>query len=374
MSSQSLLLKRSILIGLAVLLASFGLFKLLSGLAKKAPVNTSFKTINVLVKSTENKEVPLQITLSGKLEARNRIDIFSEVTGVLQSKNFREGNTYSKGQVIAQLDDSELKASIQSQISVLLNSLSQVMPDLKMDYKGEFETWTTFHNSIDFNKKLPELPSTSNDQLRLFLSSRNVFTNYYNVKSLESRLDKSTIRSPFGGVLSSADVSSGALVRPGQKLGTLIEPGSYELEASASIDDLRYIAAGDQVVLTSSEMKSTWKGSILRINRSMDPTTQMVRVYIGVSGRQLHEGQYLVANIQGVTLNDVCEVSRQLLLEGDRIYIVQNDSILTSKKVEVVYRGIENVYLKNLPPGTSMLNQVVSNAYEGMIVNILTNN
>jgi multidrug efflux pump subunit AcrA (membrane-fusion protein) len=373
MTKSSILFKRSILIGLLVLASSFALFKLLSSLAKKSPIISSFKMVNVITKSVDNQDFPLQISLSGKLVSRNRIDLYSEVNGVLLSKNFREGNTYSNGQIVARMDDRELTATIKSQKSSLLNSISQILPDVSLDFSDELESWKKFHESIRFDRVLPAIPETSDEQLKLFISSRNIYSNYFNVKSLEERLGKYTIRAPFGGVLSVANISTGALVRPGQKMGTYIEPGMYELEASASIDDLRYIKVGDRVELNSNEVSGAWQGSILRINRSMDPTTQMVKVYIGVNEKSLREGQYLVANIQGTTLESVCEISRQFMLEGDRMYFVESDSVLTIKNVNVAYRGVENVYIKDLSAGWQYLNQVVSNGYEGMIVKIIGN-
>lgn len=361
-------IRRSFLIAIGVLIVSLIVFRKLSSMSKKTPVTSSFQTVNVLTGEVTNKDHRLNILLTGKLVAKNRIDLFSEVNGVLLSSNFREGIAYGAGSVVAKLDDSELRASIKAQKSILLNSISQILPDLALDYPQAFEIWKSFHKSISFDKPLPALPVINNDPLRLFISSKNILANYYNVAGLEERLAKYTITSPFPSVLISADINPGALVRAGQKLGSLIQPGSFELEASASLDDLKYIKIGDHVQMTSGDMSGSWPGQILRINRSMDPSTQMVRIYIGVAGQDLKEGQYLRANIRGVTLTDVFEISRQFLLEGNQMYFVENDSILRKRTVEVVYKGVETAFVRGLHPGAFFLNQALNSAYEGMIV------
>lgn len=366
--SAALKARRSILVGIAILFLAVIGFRKLGSMGQTRPVSSSFRQINVLTQEVKVENIPVTISLSGKLTARNRIDLFSEVNGILQTTKFREGNTFSKGELIASLDDSELRNSILSQKSNLLNAVSQILPDLQLDYPEAFDRWVAFHRDIQFDAPIPDLPEVRNDKLKVFLSARNIYSSYFSIKSQEARLSKYQIRAPFNGTLSSADITPGALVRAGQKLGTFIEPGTYELEASAGIDDLRYINTGDKVDLKSNELSGNWKGVVLRINRSLDAATQTVKVYIGVSGNELKEGQYMVARVDGVTLSNVCAIPRLLLLPNEKIYIVESDSILKTKSLEIVYRGMDNVYASNLQNGEVYLNQVINNGYEGMIV------
>ncbi|MCB9245633.1 MAG: HlyD family efflux transporter periplasmic adaptor subunit [Flavobacteriales bacterium] len=371
--SSALKARRSIFVGIVVILASMMVFRKLGRMGQSKPVISSFKQFNVLTSNAKVEDIPIKITLSGKLVARNRIDLFAEVNGLLISPDYREGNAYRKGDVLLRIDDSELRNSVVSSKSTLLNSVSQILPDLQLDFPDAYSQWLRFHKEISFRSVLPDIPEVSDEKLKVFLSSRNIFSSYYAIKSQEARLAKFNISAPFTGVLSSTDIYPGALVRAGQKLGTFIEPGSYELEASAGMDDLRYVNVGDKVVLRSNEMSGSWKGVVLRINRSLDQATQTVKVYIGVQGQELREGQYMVAEVDGVTLEDVCSIPRLILLPDEHIYVIANDSVLTRKKLDIVYRGMENVYAKNLQPGEVYADQVISNGHEGMIVHPIPN-
>ena len=86
---------------------------------------------------------------------------------------------------------------------------------------------------------------------------------------------------------------------------------------------------------------------------------------------ELKEGQYVTAVIQGLVLSKVVEIPRSLLLENNELYFVENNSILSRKKVTVVYKGTEWMYVKDLEEGTKYLNQAVSSAHDGMIVSVL---
>ena len=372
--TKSLLLRRSGIIAILLILITALVFRKISTKDVKSNENIGFRTVNVQTAVAQNMDKKLIVDLSGKLIAKNRIDIYSEVNGILQTTNFREGQRFSKGQVLVSIDDSELRSNIKSQKSSLLNSISSILPDLSIDYPNDVETWKQFHSSIDFDKSLPELPALKSDKLRIFLSSKNVFTSYFAIKSLEQRLAKHQIIAPFSGVLSTADIHPGTLVRGGQRIGTFIQPNNFELEASLSLDDLRFIKVGNTVELFSKELDKKWNGTVLRINEQLDAATQSVRVYIGVSDSELKEGQYLNAEIQGNTLTSVVQVPRKLLLDKEYYYFVVNDTILTKQKVDVAYKGTDWVYLKGIKDGEVILNQPISSAYDGMIVKQIESN
>ena len=364
-------IRRSIVIAVLLIGITVLIFYKISQKDEKVENKSSFRKLNVYTATVHNTDKKLLIDLSGKLVAKNRIDIFSEVSGVLRSSSFREGQRFSKGQVLAQIDDSELRANVKSQKSLLLNSVAQILPDLAIDFPNEVEKWKAFHAAIDFDKNVPLLPEIKDDKLKMFISSRNVYSTYFGIKSLELRLGKHTITAPFSGVLSTSDIDPGTLVRAGQRLGSFIQPNQFELEASISLDDLRYIQVGGSVVLKSTELGKQWTGNVLRINEQLDPATQSVKVFIGVNDSELKEGQYVTAVIQGSVLSKVVEIPRSLLLENNELYFVENDSILSRKKVTVVYKGTEWMYVKDLEEGTKYLNQAVSSAHDGMIVSVL---
>ncbi|MFT5512329.1 MAG: membrane fusion protein (multidrug efflux system) [Bacteroidia bacterium] len=369
---KSVHIRRSIVIALLVIAVSVLIFYFISQKEVKVENTSSFRKMNVQTQFAKNEDKKLLIDLSGKLVAKNRIDIYAEVTGVLRSNNFREGQIFAKGQVLAQVDDGEIQANVKSQKGILLNSIAQILPDMAIDYPMEVVKWKLFHAAIDFNKSLPPMPEIESDKLKMFVSSKNVFTNYFSIKSLELRLAKHKITAPFLGVLSTTDIDPGTLVRVGQRIGTFIQPNTYELEGSISVDDLKFVNKGSVVRLTNEQNGAEWQGKILRINEQIDPATQSIKVYIGINDPMLKEGQYLSAIIQGTNLLKVVEAPRNLLLDKDEMFFIEDDSVLSRKKVNVVYRGVESVYLKDIPDGAEYLSQTVSSAHDGMIVTILS--
>ena len=99
----------NIVLGILLIVLAVWLVKVM-GILNKKPEKAPVKIVKtVFVEEVKNGTVPITITANGNLVAKNKIEIFSEVQGVLQpsSKEFRPGNSYRKGEVILKLNSEE---------------------------------------------------------------------------------------------------------------------------------------------------------------------------------------------------------------------------------------------------------------------------
>ena len=170
----------SIVIGILLLLLTyFGVKYMISSNQKPTlPPNTNVNS--VFVQTVANKDVAIQISASGNIVAKNKIELYSEVQGVLVpiNKEFKPGTSYQKGETILKIDNQEHLANLQAQKSNLFNSIASIMPDLRLDYPNEFQKWEEYLNLFDFDKTTPPLPETNSDKEKFFISGRNIYTTY----------------------------------------------------------------------------------------------------------------------------------------------------------------------------------------------------
>ncbi|NNC70306.1 MAG: HlyD family efflux transporter periplasmic adaptor subunit, partial [Flavobacteriaceae bacterium] len=325
------------------------------------------------VDSVQNKEIPIIITASGNLIAKNRIELFSEVQGVLRpsKKEFKAGTKYYKGETLLSLNSDEFYASLQSQKSNLYNLITSVMPDIRLDYPTEFSKWQGYLQSFDLNSTTPKLPAFSSDKEKFFISGRGITTSYYNVKNLEVRLGKYRIRAPYTGILTEALVTPGTLIRAGQKLGEFINPNIFEMEVAVNAQYSDLLKVGNKVTLNNLERTKTYTGKVVRVNGKIDQTSQTIKAFIEIADKSLKEGMYLEAELVAKSEPDALEIPRKLLVDNSAIYIV-NDSVLKLIKVNPVYFSADNVVIKGLPNNTLIISQMVPGAYDGMPVKINT--
>ncbi|MBT8321218.1 MAG: HlyD family efflux transporter periplasmic adaptor subunit [Eudoraea sp.] len=335
----------------------------------KPQVQKVIKTVFTDVVS--NGTVPIIVPANGNLMAKTRVELFAEVQGVFRgrSKLFRPGQEYRKGETIIRIDAAEYYASVQSAKSNLLNLITSVMPDLRLDYPELYPKWQAYLGKFDLDRVTPMLPEMTTEKEKFFITGRGILTSYYNVKNMEQRLAKYTISAPFSGVLTEALVTEGTLVRSGQKLGEFIRTDVYELEVAVSKTYSDLLNVGEVVDLVNLERTKNYQGKVTRINGRIDQASQTINAYIEVSNPDLKEGMYLEANLNAKEEKEAIEIDRKLLLENNQIFVVR-DSLLDLMDVKPVYFSDRKVVLKDVPDGTTIITQPVVGAYAGMLVKV----
>ena len=361
----------SILLGLALIVGAIFISKKIIANKKKPKPKVEKIVKTVFINTVKNKEIPIIITTSGNLIAKNKIQLFAEVQGILKPsrKEFKSGTTYRKGETILRINNDEFFANLQSQKSNFTNSIIAIMPDIRLDYASEFDKWNAYLKSIDVNKTIPKLPVFNTDKEKYFISGRGINTAYYNVKNLEVKLNKYNLYAPFNGVVTEALVTQGTLVRVGQKLGELINPSVYEMEVSVNSEFANLLKKGNAVKLHNLEKTKEYAGKVIRINGKVDVNSQTIKAYIQVAHKDLKEGMYLEANLVAKSEKNAFEISRKLLIDNKQIFVV-NDTILNLIDVKPVYFSADKVVVKGLKDGTLLVSKPVIGAYEGMTVKV----
>ncbi|WGK65328.1 efflux RND transporter periplasmic adaptor subunit [Croceiramulus getboli] len=353
-----------IILGLAALIT----YLLLTQEKPKRPsARQDIKT--VFIDTVKNTTVPIVVPANGNLLAKNRVALFAEVQGVFSGSAhpFKTGQQYTKGQTLIRINAEEYRASVQSAKGNLYNLITAVMPDLQLDYPEVYPKWKAYLDRFDLEGRVPELPEMSSDKERYFINGRNIITSYYNVKNLEQRLNKYYIIAPFTGVLTEALVTEGTLVRPGQQLGSFIDPSIYELEVAVNKSYSQFIKVGETVNLFPLEGNQSYTGKVARINAAVNQASQTVTLFIDVSHPDLKEGMYLEARIDARDEENAIEIPRKLLSDQKELFIVR-DSILDVITVDPIYFTDKTAVIKGLKDGTTYLARPVPGAYAGMQV------
>jgi membrane fusion protein, multidrug efflux system len=362
----------SIILGIGLLAAAIFISK--KFIDNKTKPQPKFDKVikQATVITVENKEIPIIITASGNLSAKNKIELFSEVQGVLKpsSKEFKAGTHYNKGESILSISSDEFYANLLSQKSIFLNSVIAIMPDIRLDYPNEYKKWQDYLDSFDINNTTPKLPSFSTDKEKYFMSGRGINTAYYNVKNLEVKLGKYNLRAPYNGILTEALVTPGTLVRVGQKLGEFIDPSVYEMEVSVNAEYADLLKKGNSVVLHNLEKTKKYVGHVIRINGKVDATSQTIKAYIQVSHNDFKEGIYLEADLVAKSEKNAIEISRKLLIENKQLFAIKG-SALELIDVTPSYFSTDKVVIKGIEDGTLLLSKPLPGAYDGMQVKIL---
>lgn len=361
------------LLGIAVIFGGVQISKRLSSQKEppKMRTNATIGIVPVDVLYAQNGTVKNTLNVQGTLVAFDKIQIFSEVSGILEetSRPFKEGSFFKKGDILARINEDEARYNLNAQKSALVNAITQFMPDLKIDYKESFKNWQQYLNEFDVEAPIKPFPQPVSEQEKYFIASKNIHNQYFNIKSAETRLSKHVIYAPFDGVLTTAAINPGALVRAGQTLGELMNTSNYELEATVPLSELKTVKIGSQVKLFSSDIMKEWNGQVKRISNQIDANTQNVKIFISATGQDLREGMYLKGEVDANSFEKALSLPRELLIDQKAVYIVQ-DSVLRLQEVQVLKITSDIAVVKGIENGAMLLNSKIASAFDGMKVRI----
>ena len=357
--------KRKIIRGLLIVFAAFIFIKLIMSFKKDTSINelTESKRLvsSEIVKLEKNI---ISVPVYGKLFSLKEINIVTEANGIFYGEKFKTGMKFSKGDTLGYIKYDEIESNLNSQKSNLLNQASKIVSEIKFDYPDSYQSWFNFMDKINFNDPLPKLPEIKDKKLKNYLSGKNFFNSYFTAKSTEDRLNKHLIISEFNGSLSDVSIKSGTAVVFGQKIGKFHNPNMLEFESNTSIKNTLLIKKNMQVNIKSDEYSGERNGFVSRINKTLNPSSQNMSVFIETNDDDLYNGMYVYGNIIVGEVDNTFKIKRNLIQENNVFTIVDNK--LISTEIDVIQVFEDNAIIRGLNNNDRVLNEPIKGSYSGM--------
>ena len=254
------------------------------------------------------------------IEALREVEIIGRVQGLLQQLRVEEGDRVKKGQVLAELDKTELRISRREAAARLENNRSIYQRALKM-----LEQQLTSQETLDNSKYLHETAKTQLEQAEL-------------------NLQYATITSPFSGVITSRLVDQGEMIRVGTVMFLLADMDKLLARVYVPEKELARIALDNRVRLESEMFPGeTFGGLVEMISPVVDPTTGTIKVTVRVSEARdkLKPGMFCSTYILTEIHENSLAISRKALVpdvEDTQVYVVEDGRVVRLRKITV---GIE---------------------------------
>ncbi len=363
--------KIGLVVAVVIVIAGFLLSSLLSNQknpVKRRPSQPSLS--NYQFYTVENKIESFNIEISGNLRSYDALALFTEVTGVAESgrREFREGAKFQKGDLLLRINDDEYKNNVYAQKSAFMNNLTTLLPDMKLDFPASAEKWQAYLDDFAIQKPLQPMPSVKNSKEKYFITSRNIYNQFYSIKSMETRLEKYNIYAPFDGIIAESMIKPGSLVRAGQNIGTFKNTKTFEVTAFAGVDEIQLLKTGMPVKLVNKNINAEYQGTIRRINQSIDQRTQKVKVYILVENDRLIDGLYVNATIEVTTEQPVARIPAEAIFQSASVWLDESGKF-KSRQLTIINRDDEYVYVRGLDNGQKILLNPDKKVSEGREIN-----
>lgn len=329
-----------------------------SGCEKKSEF--TYKTAEAVV-----QDITTSVTATGTIEPVTSVTVGTQVSGIV-SKLYVDYNSIVKaGDVIAELD----RTNLMSELSSAKASLNSAQSEL--DYqKANHERYKTLHE-----KGL--ISANEYEQVRLsFIKAQQTLTNHKeNVKKAQTNLGYATITSPIDGVVLSKAVEEGQTVASSFNTPTLftIAKDLTDMRVIANVDeaDIGEVKEGQRVTFTVDAFpEDTFQGFVSQVRQEAAAESNVVtyEVVISAPNEDLKLKPGLTANVNIFTL----EMKDILTIPNKALRFTPNEAMLSEGETIQNAEGKTKVWakegsvLKAIPVKTGLTNGTLTQVLEGL--------
>lgn len=252
---------------------------------------------------------PLRMDISSyfetttRVQAENRVEVMSKGTGQCRAVHVEEGDRVAAGDVLAELDQTELEAQVrQARVTV-------------RQQKTAFEI---AERSLAEGIGAP----VERDNTQFAYEQAQAMLEMH-----EAQLRHQVIRAPISGIVTNRILQAGMLVSPGMPAFTVVDPESYVLPISVPEKDLSRLSEGQEArVRVDSIEGHELTARVRRINPSMDPLSGTVKVILDFDPAdrvRLREAAFARVRLVMQTNRNTLVVSKDALIEENaRSYLM----------------------------------------------------
>lgn len=359
--------KLSVISGIFIFVATLFLsWYIISGTEEQDGETAETEAAPVLMVNYEPKDIPAIISFTGRVIPFEQFDIYAEVTGIFENGDhpFKTGTAFNRGDILIQINNDEQRQQVQAVRYEFSAIISQLLPDISIDYPSHYDTWSSYLDNMDASESLGPLPEVTDRQFRMYLNRQNVFSRFYSIRQQEVRLDKFTVRAPFDGVVTDHRINPGALVQSGQMLGQFTDTENLEIEASIPAREARFVSIGDDISVRTTGINSeTYSGTVTRKNALIEPGTQSVKIFVDISDSDLEPGYYLDGEIRGQVFDNSFKIHKDILIRDSELFTVR-DGRATLTAVELRASAGDSMIVSGLEPGTTIIDEFRNAAFE----------
>jgi HlyD family secretion protein len=320
----------------------------------------------------ENTNIQTSITATGTIEPVTSVTVGTQVSGIVSHLYVDYNSIVKKGQVIAELD----RTNLISELNTAKANLSSAQSSAAYE-KANFNRYKTL-----YEKGLVSADEFESAQLSYRKANEQVNTSRESVQKAQTNLGYATITSPIDGIILSKSVEEGQTVAASFNTPELfvIAQDLTDMRVIADIDeaDIGGVKEGQRVSFTVDAFPDdTFEGQVTQVRQEATTESNVVtyEVVISAPNKDLKLKPGLTANVTIFTLekNNVLAVPAKALrfhpneallqkeetisdCEGDHKLWTKEGSVFKAHKVEIgTTNGVMTEIVGGVAAGTEVL-------------------
>lgn len=254
---------------------------------ERQPVSYTMATVS-------RQDIATSVTATGTIEPVTKVEVGTQVSGIIDKIYVDYNSEVKKGQVIAELDKTNLLSELTSAKSNLANAQSE------LDYeKANFDRYAAL-----FDKGLVSVNDYETARLSFEKARQQIVIQRQNVAKAQTNLGYATITSPIDGIVLSREVEEGQTVASAMTTPTLfyIAQDLTDMRVIADVDeaDIGGVRQGQRVTFTVDAFPDdVFAGQVTQVRQEATTESNVVtyEVVISAPNKDLKLLPGLTANV-----------------------------------------------------------------------------
>lgn len=321
--------------------------------ADNTPANTKTRLVQAL--TLEESPFRTWVEVQGTVDARQSIEVTAESMGVVRNIRVKEGQKVTKGQILAELDQTVLLQSIE-EIKGQLDFAKQLYTKQSNLWKQNIGSEVQYLNAKNQKESLERRLST-----------------------IESQLDMTRIKAPVSGTVDQVYLKLGQSTAMGMPAVRVVNFNDLRVITDLSESYVSRVREGASVELEFKDLNLSAQGRIAYVARSISALNRTFRAEVPLNNR---EGLYRPNMIVGMKINDystskAIKIPVNLLQnsdEGTFVMVVRGEGTsLKASRVSVTpgrSNGIETEILQGLQAGDRIITTGYNDLNDGQAITL----
>jgi membrane fusion protein (multidrug efflux system) len=283
---------------------------------------TYTRVINVETMALEARPFSEVIRLTGVVQANQDVTLAAEESGVIREILVEKGNPVRKGQALMRIDDQLLRGQVDQ---------ARAQAQLAQ------ETW-------ERRKRLWEEDRVGSEIAYLEAKFAAEQTSA-NLRVLEERLSRHTIRAPISGVLDSRSVEVGSMVQPGMAVARVISLNPAKVTAGVPERFALDVEKGVEAVVTLEVFPGESRSAeVSYVGATVDPRNRTFPVEVTLDNSDGRIKPEMIASVELVrrAVQDALVVPQEALIrveDGFVVFVVDGEGEEAVARVHTVELG-----------------------------------
>ncbi|MCP5382333.1 MAG: efflux RND transporter periplasmic adaptor subunit [Kordiimonadaceae bacterium] len=296
----------------------------------------------------QKSDMKLFVKSQGTVAAKQVIDIIPQVSGEVTyvSPKFVSGGRFKKDEVIIKIDPRDYELAVVTAEASIAERKQRVMQE-NAEAELAAAEWAELGQgeASDLTLRKPQREGAI-----AALKSAEA-----SLKKAELDLERTVIKAPFEGILTEKNVDFGQFLNRGIKVGKYYSTETLEVRLPLTNRDIsQFDLAGLQTGKRQYEVRLTgqfankensWNARVVRTEGIIDVKSRILYVVAELKGDELDSprdgtpitiGQFVSAEIEGRSFENVYRLPRESLRQGNQVLIVDKDHRLRTRMVDVI--------------------------------------